>query len=145
MGDGLECNRQLLEKQQGKKKYHKEKTLMICQWLEKLKLKATSRKKVILSAIDLIILKGIQTRECLLYLPKIFGNLNIITLVLLNPDMPCICKQCSVFANSVDPDQLASEEFVSKTWIKQTDWLTIRSGWGILNLFSIARVNHTCP
>ena len=28
---------------------------------------------------------------------------NVLTLVLLNPDIPC-------FANSVDPDQLASEE-----------------------------------
>ena len=32
-----------------------------------------------------------------------FPNAFILTLVLLNPDIPC-------FANSVDPDQLASEE-----------------------------------
>ena len=25
-------------------------------------------------------------------------------------DMPCLSKQCPVLANSVDPDQLASEE-----------------------------------
>ena len=31
------------------------------------------------------------------------GSVNLLTLVLLNPDIPC-------FANSVDPDQLASEE-----------------------------------
>ena len=52
-----------------------------------------------------------------------------------------------VWANSVDPDQLASEEanwsgsalFVikyvnsyKKTWIKKSDWLEIRSGRGIL-------------
>ena len=56
---------------------------------------------------------------------------------------------CPSFANSVDPDQLASEEanwsvsalFVIKyvnlyqTWIKQSDWLKIR------NLFSMASVN----
>ena len=36
-----------------------------------------------------------------------------LTLVLLNPDIPCLCKLRSRsvgFANSVDPDQLASEE-----------------------------------
>ena len=32
-----------------------------------------------------------------------------LTLVLLNLDISCLCKQ-SAFANSVDPDQLASEE-----------------------------------
>ena len=62
----------------------------------------------------------------------------ILTLVLLNLDMPD-------FANSVDPDQLASEptdldlhylslfcEFVLTTWIKSYNWLKIRSGRGIL-------------
>ena len=62
---------------------------------------------------------------------------------------------CPVLANSVDPDQLASEEanwsgsalfaiqymnlyqhsvyeFISTIWIKESDWLTIRSGCGIL-------------
>ena len=54
---------------------------------------------------------------------------------------------CPVFANSVDPDQLASSEanwsgstlsgsqfvkFVSTTWIKQSDWLKMRSWCGIL-------------
>ena len=52
---------------------------------------------------------------------------------------------CPALANSVDPDQLASEqliwiytvchsicELVSTTWIKLSDWLTIRSGHGIL-------------
>ena len=68
----------------------------------------------------------------------------MLTLVLLNLDISC-------FANSVDPDQLASEEanwwsqlilictvchsvyaFISTIWIKESDWLTIRSGRGIL-------------
>ena len=62
----------------------------------------------------------------------------ILTLVLLNPI-------CPAFANSVDPDQLASAnqliwictvchsvwESIS-TWIKLSDWLTIRSRCGIL-------------
>ena len=54
---------------------------------------------------------------------------------------------CPVLANSVDPDQLASEEanwsgsalfvikyvnFYKKTKIKLSDWLEIRSGCGIL-------------
>ena len=39
-----------------------------------------------------------------LILPSsIHGNTHDLTLVLLNPDMPC-------FANSEDPDQLASDE-----------------------------------
>ena len=35
---------------------------------------------------------------------KIKTNKRSVTLVLLNPDMPCFCK------HSVDPDQLSSEE-----------------------------------
>ena len=66
----------------------------------------------------------------------------MLTPVLLSPDI------CPAFANSTDPDQLASEtdldlhwvctcchpvcEFVSTTWIKLSDWLTIKSGCGIL-------------
>ena len=59
----------------------------------------------------------------------------MLTLVLLNPDMPC-------FANILDPDKLASEkanwsgsalcEFIATIWIKLSDWLKIRSGSGIL-------------
>ena len=59
-----------------------------------------------------------------------------LTLVLLNPDIHLY----PVFANSVDPDQLASKtglchliyEFMSTIWIKLPDWLKIRSGRGIL-------------
>ena len=63
-----------------------------------------------------------------------------LTLLLLN-------MTCPVLTNSVDPDLLASEEanwsgsalfvikyvnFYQKTQIKQSDWLEIRSGRGIL-------------
>ena len=58
----------------------------------------------------------------------------------MNPDIPCLCKQC------VDPDQLASEEanwsgsalFAIKyvnlptTLIKLSDWLKIRNVCGFL-------------
>ena len=47
-----------------------------------------------------------------------FPNAFILTLVLLNPDIPC-------FANSVDPDQLASEE----------------ANWSGSALFAIQNVN----
>ena len=40
-----------------------------------------------------------------------------LTLVLLNLDMPCICKQCH-----------STCEFISTIWIKVSDWLTIKVG-----------------
>ena len=55
--------------------------------------------------------------------------------IYLNPSLAC-----SVLANSVDPDQLASEaictvikyvNFYQKTWNKYFDWLEIRSRHGI--------------
>ena len=60
--------------------------------------------------------------------------------------LSCWTRIYPAFANSVDPDQLASEEAnwsgsmlfaiqyltLSKTWIKLSDWLKIRSGHGIL-------------
>ena len=63
-----------------------------------------------------------------------------LTLVLLVPDKSCF------FANSVNPNQLASSvyliwictvchavcEFVSTTWIKKSYWLIIISGLDIL-------------
>ena len=61
----------------------------------------------------------------------------VLTLLLLN-------MICPVLANIVDPDHLASKkptdldlhfaiqsEFVSTIWIKQFDWLKIRSGRSI--------------
>ena len=62
----------------------------------------------------------------------------------------CWTRICPAFASSVDPDQSASAEtdrsgsavchsgyeFIWTIWIKQFDWLTIRSGRGI-NLFNI--------
>ena len=60
--------------------------------------------------------------------------------------LSCWTQIYPAFANSVDPDQLASEEsnwygstvchsvgeFISTFWIKTADWLMIRSGRGIL-------------
>ena len=69
-----------------------------------------------------------------------FEKFQILTLVLLKPDIPCLC--------SVNPDQLGSEEanwsgsalFVIKyvnlyqqpTWVKKSDLLKTRSGHDLL-------------
>ena len=56
---------------------------------------------------------------------------------MLNPDLLCLCKQCrsksvgfwsgsALFAIQYDYD------FMSTMWIKESDWLKIRSGRGIL-------------
>ena len=60
----------------------------------------------------------------------------MLTLVLLNPDIPCLCKQF----RSRSVGQLiwiytvchSVCEFVSTTWIKQSDWLKYKNGRGIL-------------
>ena len=82
-------------------------------------------------------IRKMSSLSCLLDLPDESWRL---TLLLL-------CTTCPVLANSVDPDQLASEEanssgsalfvikiceFLSKTQIKYFDWLKIGSGHGIL-------------
>ena len=64
----------------------------------------------------------------------------ISTLVLLNLDMPCLCKQCRFRSVGSWRSQLIwictichlVFEFISTTWIKQSDWLKIRNGHGIL-------------
>ena len=64
----------------------------------------------------------------------------ILTLVLLNLGIPCLCKQCRSKSVSFWRSQLiwictvchSVCEFISTIWIKQSDWLTIRNGHGIL-------------
>ena len=63
----------------------------------------------------------------------------LLTLVLLNPDMPCLYKECrsrSVGFCRSPGSALFVIEYVTwlfvNNWIKPTDWLTIRSGHGIL-------------
>ena len=64
----------------------------------------------------------------------------ILTLVLLDPDIPCLCKQCRSRSVGFWRSQLIRIctvslqvcKFVSTTWIKYSDWLKIRSGCGIL-------------
>ena len=59
-----------------------------------------------------------------------------LTLVLLNPDVPCLCKQCR--SRSVGFWRLICTvchslcEFIATIWIKWSDWLTVRNGRGIL-------------
>ena len=70
--------------------------------------------------------------------------------------MSCWIRIGIAFENSVDPDQMASEEaiwsgstlffhsvceFIWTDNIKLSDWLTVRNGCGKLNLFSMIRVN----
>ena len=66
----------------------------------------------------------------------------LLILVLLNPDIPCLCKQCRSRSVGFWRSQLIWIctvchlvcEFISTIWIKESDWLTIRSGCGILIL-----------
>ena len=63
-----------------------------------------------------------------------------LTLVLLNPDIPCLCKQCRSRSVGFSRSQLiwictvchTVYEFISTIWIKLHDWVKIRSGHGIL-------------
>ena len=63
-----------------------------------------------------------------------------LTLVLLNPDILCICKQCRSRSVGFLRSQLIwictvchlVYEFMSTIWIKESDWLKIRNGRGIL-------------
>ena len=64
----------------------------------------------------------------------------LLTLVLLSPDIPCFCKQCRSRLVGFWRSQLIWIctvchqicEFIATIWIKQSDWLKIRSRCGIL-------------
>ena len=68
------------------------------------------------------------------------GLVQILTLVLLNPDIPCLCKQCRSRSVGFWRSQLiwiytvchSVCEFIATIQIKSSDWLKIRSGRGIL-------------
>ena len=65
---------------------------------------------------------------------------SILTLVLLNLDIPCLCKQCRSRSVGFWRSQLIWIctvchyvcKFIATTKIKQSDWLKIRNGCGIL-------------
>ena len=67
-------------------------------------------------------------------------RLNSSTLVLLNPDIPCLCKQCRSRSVGFWRSQLIWIctvchqvcEFISTIGIKLSNWLKIRSGRGSL-------------
>ena len=69
-----------------------------------------------------------------------FGLTMLLTLVLLNPDIPCLCKQCRSRSVGFCRSQLiwiytvchSVCEFIATIQIKSSDWLIIRSGRGIL-------------
>ena len=64
----------------------------------------------------------------------------MLTLVLLSPDIPCLCKQCRSRSVGFWRSQLIWIctvchqvcEFIATIRIKQSDWVKIRSGCGIL-------------
>ena len=71
----------------------------------------------------------------------IFFNLKLtdLTLVLLNQDIPCLCKQCRAKSVGFWRQLIwictvchSVCEFISTIWIKESDWLTTISGCGIL-------------
>ena len=72
-----------------------------------------------------------------------------LTLVLLNPDIPCLCKQCRSRSVGFWRCQLiwictvchSVCEIMSKIWIEESDWLTIRSGLGILIYSALLGLN----
>ena len=67
-------------------------------------------------------------------------QLSNLTLVLLNPDIPCLCKQCRSRSVGFWRSQLIwictvchwECRFIATIRIKKSDWLKIRSGCGIL-------------
>ena len=75
-----------------------------------------------------------------LTLYSILSGLSILTLVLLNPDIPCLCKQCRSRSVGFWRSQLIWIctvchlvcVFIATIQIKKSDWLKIRSGRGIL-------------
>ena len=79
----------------------------------------------------------------------IFVMFSVLTLVLPNPDIPCLCKQCRSRSSDFWRSQLiwicivchSLCEFISTIWIKEPEWLTIRSGRGILNYSAWQRLN----
>ena len=75
----------------------------------------------------------------------------ILTLALLNPDIPCLCKQCRSRSVGFWRSQLIwiytvchSEcEVISTIWIKKSDWLKIRSRCDILiySAWQVLKIN----
>ena len=71
---------------------------------------------------------------------KMYFSLQGLTLVLLNPDIPCLCKQCWSRSDGFWRSQLIWIctvchqvcEFIATIQIKLSDWLKIQSGHGIL-------------
>ena len=68
----------------------------------------------------------------------------VLTLVLLNPDIPCLCKRCRSRSQLIWICTVCHSvcEFISAIWIKESDWLTIRNGYGIL-IYSAWQVLRT--
>ena len=82
----------------------------------------------------------ISSSRRLNYLLLFHHDLWLLTLVLLNPDMPWLCKQCRSRSVGFWRSQLiwiytvchSVYEFVSTILTKQSDLLTLRNGCGVL-------------
>ena len=63
-----------------------------------------------------------------------YSSTRLLTFVLLNPDIPCLCKQCFWRSQLIWICTVCHYvcEFIATIWIKWSDWLKIRSGSGIL-------------
>ena len=86
----------------------------------------------------------LQITPLVLYLLLYSEYSDTLTFVLLNPDIPCLCKQCRSRICTVCH---LVYKFISTIWIKESDWLTIRSGHGII-IYSARQgltTYHTCP
>ena len=86
-------------------------------------------------------LYGMQRRHrCVCAFPQSVQGLYHLTLVMLNLDMSCLCKQCRSRLVDFFRSQLICictvchlvSEFISTICIKESDWLKIRNGHGNL-------------
>ena len=103
--------------------------LLCCKWENKILYQTVQMDRLILAFTACLCH---QYQFVILYI--------ILTLVLLNLDIPCLCKQCRARSVGFFRSQLiwlctvchSVFEFISTTWIKQSDWLKIGNGPGIL-------------
>ena len=88
----------------------------------------------------LTVSSGVCHKFCLLIISGMgLFIFSFLTLVLLDPEKPHLCKQCRSRSVGFWRSQLiwictvchSVCELVSATWIMKSDWLTVRSGCGI--------------
>ena len=93
-----------------------------------------THRHIYLTKLDLIILL-VDTKHAMTDIYNIS-----LTLAMLNADIPCLGKQCRSRSVGLSGSALFAIKFIATIQIRQSDWLKIRSGRGILILFSMTRV-----